>query len=231
MNRWLLLVLGAVLLGALILLLASAFPDALMAGDGQMRLTHSLLIVALVAGSAILHGRFRAAQAARHAAIWLAIGAVLLLAYSFRHEARDLGSRLLGELVPSRAQVGPGGAVALRASSHGHFVAEALVNGIPVRFLVDTGASDVVLSPADADRLGFDASRLSFTRTYRTANGTVRGAPVRLQEVAIGPIVLRDVAASVNGAAMDRSLLGMSFLSRLGGYDVSRDTLTLRPPP
>jgi len=231
MSRWLLLMLGAALLGAVILLLAQAFPAALTAEEGQMRLTHALLIIGLVAGSVVLHGRFRAAQATRHAAIWMAIGALILVAYSFRHEAQDLGSRLMGDLVPSRAQVGPGGSVSLKSGAHGHFVAEALVNGVPIRFLVDTGASDVVLSPADAERLGFDPAQLSFTRTYRTANGTVRGAPVRLREIAVGAIVVPDVAASVNGAAMDRSLLGMSFLSRLGGYDVSRDTLTLHPRP
>ena len=64
---------------------------------------------------------------------------------------------------------------------------------------------------------------------YRTANGTVTGAPVRLDEVRLGTIVLRDVRASVNGAAMNRSLLGMSFLGRLGGYQVTGDRMTLTP--
>jgi len=106
-------------------------------------------------------------------------------------------------------------------------VVEALVDGEPVRFLVDTGASDVVLSPADARRIGFDPAQMSFTRTYNTANGLVQGAPVRLGAVEVGPIRIEDVRASVNGADMRRSLLGMSFLSRLGGYEVSEDALTL----
>ena len=117
----------------------------------------------------------------------------------------------------------------MRAGLGGHFVVEIEVNGIAIRFLVDTGASDVILSPADAARLGFNLSDLRYIRTYRTANGIVQGAPVRLDRVAVGPIALTNVRASVNGAPMRRSLLGMSFLSRLSGYEVRDDRLTLRP--
>ena len=119
-------------------------------------------------------------------------------------------------------------AISFRANAQGHFVVEADVDGTALRFLVDTGASDVSLSPADAERLGFDLAGLDYTRRYRTANGMIRGAPVRLARVAIGPIVLDDVRASVNEAAMKHSLLGMSFLERLSGYEVARETLTLR---
>ena len=101
------------------------------------------------------------------------------------------------------------------------------MNGVALRFLVDTGASDVVLGPADARRLGFDVAALDYSRRYRTANGVVFGAPVTLDRVRVGPIALDDVRASVNGAEMARSLLGMSFLGRLKGYEVSDDVLTL----
>ena len=94
--------------------------------------------------------------------------------------------------------------------------------------MVDAGASNVVLSPADARRLGFDLARLSFHQVFRTANGMVRGAPVTLAEIRIGPIELHNVRASVNGADLSQSLLGMSFLDRLAGYSVENGTLTLR---
>jgi aspartyl protease family protein len=86
----------------------------------------------------------------------------------------------------------------------------------------------VVLSPADARRMGFDLGRLDFTGRAETANGHVRSAPVRLRELVIGPIRLTDVRAAVNEAEMSESLLGLSFLSRLEGYEVSGDRLTLR---
>lgn len=102
------------------------------------------------------------------------------------------------------------------------------MNGVSVIFLLDTGASDIVLDPGDAVRLGFNLDRLAFTRRYQTANGVVKGAPIRLDSVQIGPIKLRNVSASVNGAPLGRSLLGMSFLDRLSGYGVENGTLILR---
>tara|TARA_R110002124_G_scaffold105164_3_gene255911 strand:- start:47124 stop:47816 length:693 start_codon:yes stop_codon:yes gene_type:complete len=216
-------------LGGLVLFLALQFPEALTTRGEQIQLTHALLLVAVIGGAAIAHGRFQARQALRHAAIWVGIGAVLLLGYSFRAEFQALGDRLMGELLPHRAQETAAGDVVIRAGDHGHFVAEARVNGVAIRFLVDTGASEVVLSPRDAMRLGFDLKSLSFNRIYQTANGTVTGAPVRLDDIRIGPIVVTDVRASVNGAEMKRSLLGMTFLGRLGGYRVDGDVLTLSP--
>lgn len=229
MKRPMVLILVGLAVAGLVLFLALQFPDALTSRGEQIHLTQSLILVAVIGGAAIAHGRFRARQALRHAAIWVGLGAVLLLGYSFRGEFQAMGDRLMGELLPHRAQVSTGGDVAIRAGDHGHFVAEAMVNGINIRFLVDTGASEVVLSPRDAKRLGFNPATLSFNRIYQTANGTVTGAPVRLEEIRIGPIVVRDVRASVNGAEMKRSLLGMSFLGRLGGYRVEGNVLTLNP--
>jgi aspartyl protease family protein len=97
-----------------------------------------------------------------------------------------------------------------------------------MRFLVDTGASEVMLSPADARRLGYEPAALAYTRLYQTANGTVRGAPVTIPEIVIGPIRLTNVEASVNEHETEGSLLGMSFLGRLSGYQVNGNTLTLR---
>jgi aspartyl protease family protein len=164
----------------------------------------------------------------RHALAWLAIALVLLVGYSYRHQVQRLGQRLIGEVMPQRGVVA-GGAVSFRTAKGGHFVIEAEVNGVALRLLVDTGASDVVLNPADARRLGFDVASLNYSRRYRTANGIVFGAPVLLNRVRIGPIALDDVRASVNRADMARSLLGMSFLGRLSGFEVSDDILTLRP--
>ena len=104
----------------------------------------------------------------------------------------------------------------------------ALVDGVKIKFLVDTGATDVVLNSGDAMRLGLNFKQLSFDKIYQTANGIVRGAPVKLGRVKIGPIEITNVRASVNGADMTNSLLGMSFLSRIGGYEVIGDRLTLK---
>jgi len=76
--------------------------------------------------------------------------------------------------------------------------------------------------------LGINVETLNFSRRYATANGVVFGAPIRLDKIEIGPIVVKAVRASVNGADMRRSLLGMSFLERLNGFNISKNILTLR---
>ncbi len=222
-----LLGLGAVA-AAGIATLAVGFPEALADDETQMRLTYSVLLVVFLGSSALLHRRFNLNQKLRHATVWLALGAALFLGYAFRDEAAGLWNRLAGELVPGRGTVADG-VISFRAAQGGHFMVEALVEGVPVRMMVDTGASTVVLSPADAKRLGIDLDALSFDTVFETANGIVRGAPVRLRRMVLGPIAMTDVRASVNGAPMRQSLLGMSFLSRLSGYEVTGDRLTLRP--
>ncbi len=193
-----------------------------------MRITYLVALVALVSTGLVARRRLRLSAAAGHAALWLGVGLMLVVGYSFRHELGAIGERVLGELVPHRGVATGAGAITFQPQENGHFVVEAVVDGVPVRFLVDTGASDVVLTRFDARRLGFDPDGLAYTRLYSTANGVVRGAPVRLGEVVVGPIRLMGVAASVNESLMDGSLLGMSFLDRLGSYEVRDGALTLR---
>jgi len=222
------MLLVAVAGGATVALLTGAFPEALAGRDAQINIVYSLLLLTLLGGSAVLHWRRRPGFAARAVLIWLGVGLVLFAAYTYRHEAAGIRDRLVAELLPHAGREAAG-AISFAMGRGGHFVVEADVDGTDIRFLVDTGASDVTLSPRDAKRLGFDLGALQFTKRYRTANGMVRGAPVRLGRITIGPVTVRDVAASVNGAPMDRSLLGMSFLERLSGFEVKDDTLTLRP--
>ena len=119
--------------------------------------------------------------------------------------------------------------VSIARSRDGHFWIDAEVNGRQIRFLVDTGASDVVLTREDADRLGILLQPQDYSLVYRTASGTTRAAPVQLDYVSFGTLHLWNVEAAVNQSNMDVSLLGQSFLSRLSGFEVSGNILTLRP--
>ncbi len=108
-------------------------------------------------------------------------------------------------------------------------MARGAANGTSLSLLVDTGASTVVLKPADAERAGIDTAALSFTTPVSTANGTTFAAPVRLKSVSVGPLEVRDVEALVaQPGALSENLLGMSFLKRLRSYEFSGDFLTLR---
>ncbi len=114
------------------------------------------------------------------------------------------------------------------AGPDGHFMVDAAVGGVEIRFLVDTGASRVVLTREDAERLGFQPHLLDYSELYRTANGEVPGAPVVLPDLSIGELVIDDVRASVIQSPMVTSLLGMSVLGRLDGYEVRDEGLVLR---
>ena len=161
--------------------------------------------------------------------MWLALGVLLALGYSYRFELGDVVDRLGGELIPYAAVTTEDGALRVRAQPDGHFFVDARVDGQEVRFLVDTGASVVALSPADANRIGLDRARLNFSRRLQTAGGIVRAAPVRIRMLELGDIRLTNVRAVVNEEFMPHSLLGVSALDRLGGYEVRDGTLTLKP--
>ncbi|KIC42490.1 aspartyl protease [Ruegeria sp. ANG-R] len=109
----------------------------------------------------------------------------------------------------------------------GHYYLPMLVNGKAVTFLVDTGASNIVISPKDAERIGIDTEQLNYLGRASTANGVVRTAPVRLESLSLGPITDRDIPASVNGGDLDQSLLGMEYLHRFSNIQFADGRLIL----
>jgi aspartyl protease family protein len=112
------------------------------------------------------------------------------------------------------------------ANGQGHVILDAAVNGASVRLLVDTGASLVTLTPADARAAGITPSELVFNHRVSTANGSARMAPVTLREIRIGQLSIYDVPAAVL-ENLNISLLGMSFLGRLQGYEMRDGKLTI----
>jgi len=226
-----------VLVAGLVVGLLVAFPNAPGLGDQASGLgDETPRLVYLVALLAILIVSLGASFAEsprrtlRHIAIWVAIGSGIALLYAFRGEFGMARDRVVGNAMPAQgvATVTPTEKSVTLYAQGGHFFAEAEVEGKKVMFMVDTGASDIALSRADAQRLGISPSEREFTRVYQTANGLSRGAPITLDSVAIGPIDLRYVEASVVEGELGMSLLGMSFLNRLSGYQVTGDRLVLR---
>lgn len=120
-------------------------------------------------------------------------------------------------------------APAVPKSNDGHFWADGRVNGADVRFLVDTGASEVFLTLADARRLGIDPDQLVYDRKVRTADGESFAAPVRLTSVSIQGVRLTQVDALVIGRGLPASLLGMSYLGRLSRFEATPNALVLEP--
>ena len=134
----------------------------------------------------------------------------------------------MAALVPGYAASSGDDELVLSARNDGHFHIIGAVNGTSVDFLVDTGASDIVLSPDDARSVGLDPRTLDFSRTYQTANGQGRGAPVTLRSLQVGPLRLANQAASVNRAEMPNSLLGMAFFRNVASFEIRGRNLFIR---
>ena len=109
----------------------------------------------------------------------------------------------------------------------GHYWAWATVDGHPVRVLVDTGATTVALTPEDAQRAGVDLEMLVYNRDVNTAQGVTQAAPVVLDHVSVAGAEIDHVEALVVPHGLSASLLGMSYLGRLEGFEATRAGLIL----
>ncbi len=130
---------------------------------------------------------------------------------------------------PETRQTSVGGATQILRGADGHWWADALVEGRAVRLMVDTGATVVALTPEDARRLGLTLTAADFADEITTAAGPARAARVTLRALSVGGVRVDDVQAVVVEHGLPHSLLGMSWLSRLSGFEASADALTLRP--
>ena len=129
----------------------------------------------------------------------------------------------------SRTQTAASAGASIPKAADGHFWANGQVNGAgSVRFLVDTGATAVALTPADAQRLGIKAADLHFGSQVVTAAGATRAAPVKLASITVAGARLENVDALVIEKGLDTSLLGMTYLGRLTGFEATRQALILQ---
>jgi aspartyl protease family protein len=214
--------------GVAIWRLSVLFPGSLDSDYDQARLIQLVGLLALLSAGAAFAPRIKWRETARNIAIWAAIAAVLVIGLSFRAEIETVAMRVRSELVPGYALETGEHEMVLTESDGGSFYIIGEVNGVPVRFLIDTGASDTVLSPSDAARLGIDVRELEFSRIYETANGVGRGASYTIDELSVGPIEIANMPVSVNEAEMSSSLLGMTFLRRLRSFEIQGRRLILR---
>jgi aspartyl protease family protein len=132
-------------------------------------------------------------------------------------------------VIAASPESGAGERAEILKSPDGHYWADAEVNGEAVRFLVDTGATAVALTPADAQRLGIRLDQLKYDYTVGTAAGQTRAASVKLASVSVDGARIDNVAALVIEKGLDSSLLGMTYLGRLSSFQATRQSLFLQP--
>lgn len=224
-GLWLLLVAA---LAGLVVALARAFPEAVRTSDDWTRVAYAVGLILIVSTGIFRFGPGRFGQYLRYAAIWLAVIAVLALAFAYRDVFPGVGQRL-------RLAFSDGDPVAtgehelvIPQDREGSFVVVGRVNGQRVRFVVDTGATDTVLSPEDARRLGIDLKGLTFGEPAETANGIGYSAAYTAKSLEVGPIAFDDFKLAINEAPMSSSLLGLSFLRRLRSFEHRDGQLILR---
>jgi aspartyl protease family protein len=190
--------------------------------DTIMRAVYLVLLGTVIGGYFLLASRQRLSQTLQHAAIWFLIFVGGVLVYGIWEDVRDIAT-------PRQSVVSDvnGVVVDVPRQRDGHYHLWLEVNGTDVEFIVDTGATDLVLTRRDAERVGLVAEDLRFLGEALTANGMVRTAAVRLDEVVLGEIVDRGVPAVVNEGEMHQSLLGMSYLQEFGRIEIENDQLRL----
>jgi aspartyl protease family protein len=194
-----------------------------------------LALLVFIASSLIGSYRGRAGEAVRDMLTWAVVALALVIGYGYRDRILAVGHQVLGELLPPgsvlRADIRTEGerSVKFRRRQDGTYVVPAEANGVPIKMLVDTGASWVVLTAEDGRRMGFDLEDLRYTVPVQTANGTIYAASVRLRTLTVGKISINDVDALVaKRGPLRENLLGLSFLNRLSGFDFSNGYLTMR---
>ncbi|MEL6548729.1 MAG: TIGR02281 family clan AA aspartic protease [Pseudomonadota bacterium] len=190
-----------------------------MTGDNIATLLFLLVLLTVIGGGFFVRNRPSLGQTARTMGTWFLLFVGLIVAYGLWDDVQS-------EFSTSQALVTEG-EVSVPRRGDGHFYLTLEVNGAPIEFVVDTGATDVVLTREDAARAGLDTADLVFFGQAMTANGPVEIAPVRLDTVEFGSFVDRGVRASVNNGQMPGSLLGMSYLSRFDTLQIQDGRLTL----
>jgi len=199
-----------------------------LSSDEMGSLLYKIGLVVLAGGAVLAMFRNNFSQALTQAMIWVMVGLALVLGYTYRFELYEVGDRLMVELMPGRA-VSRGHTVELARAGTGDFRIGTEVNGVRIAMVLDTGASSVVLTHEDAKKAGLPTEFIKYAINVETANGHTLAAPATLDRLAVGSIVERQVPALIaQPGQLKTSLLGMSFLNRLQGWEVRGGRLLMR---
>lgn len=192
-----------------------------MSGDQIANLLYLVLLGSALAGLVFIQNRENLAKGLQHLAAWALIFVGIVAGYGLWSDIRNT-------VAPQQMIFAEEGRIELPRAPDGHYYVTLDVNGAPVNFVVDTGASSMVLTREAALRAGMDPETLHFLTEAMTANGPVQTARVTVAEVGLGPFTDRNVPAYVNGGEMQTSLLGMSYLDRFARLEIAGGKLVLQ---
>ena len=155
-------------------------------------------------------------------------GAVIVAVFSPRAPSGPVAPVVAPVTTPTQPTPINGGDFTLTRAADGHFYTDAQVNGTIIRFLVDTGASSVALSKADAARIGLQFTDADFTAVGQGAGGALALKPVTLDRIIIGTTDASNVEGVIVNSDMKVSLLGQSWLKRVGTVEIKGDKMVLK---
>jgi len=158
---------------------------------------------------------------------WILFALVALALYSYRFEIIEVKDRVLSNLFPSKAINKNHEQLILNISQDGHYYLNVKINNQEVRFMIDTGASEVVIDQKIASNLGLDLSNIVYDKVFQTANGQSYGASIYFKEIDVSGVKFYNVQASITNSDLLSPLLGMSFLQKFYKYEFYRDKLIL----
>ncbi len=177
---------------------------------------------------AIFNSKTPFKQLIKAAGAWVIIIGVLLIGFSYKSELVRIYNRVYANLIPGNYVKDNKKTVIVYANQYGHYYVNSITQGANIKYLIDTGATTVSLTRADAEKIGIDINKLNYTQKVSTANGIVLSAPVKLDYIQINDIIVEDIRASVSqDNGLEKSLLGMSFLNKLNSFEVSEDSLKM----
>ena len=191
-----------------------------MDGDNIGRLVYLVVLGTAVAFWFVSHNRQTLNRTLQQVMAWVFIFVGVIAVIGLWEDIRS-------SVGPAPQMAITGDAIEVPRAQDGHYYLPMLVNGTAVTFLVDTGASQIVLSDKDATRAGIDTAQLSYIGRAATANGVVRTAPVRLDSLTLGPITDRNVPVSITEGELHQSLLGMEYLHRFSNIQFADGRLIL----
>ncbi|WP_255210208.1 retropepsin-like aspartic protease family protein [Sphingobium cloacae] len=192
------------------------------------------LLALVLVGSALLTRRIPLGGMMRMALLWVAIFAILMMLFSLAQisglflRAVDAPSSAVEPAATPKAQI-EGSHIRIPVSSDGHYWVEGAVNGTPVRFLIDSGASVTALSETAAKAAALNIDPAQPTVIMVTANGRVEAQRSRIATLAIGPVRTSDLEIVVSPAFGDVNVIGMNMLSRLKSWGVENGEMVLTP--
>ncbi|KAE9626537.1 retropepsin-like aspartic protease family protein [Parasedimentitalea maritima] len=191
-----------------------------MADVDYGRIIYLVLLLAAVGSWVFVQNRQSLGKTVQQLAIWAFIFLGVIAGYGLWGDIRNT-------VRPQQSVINSTGQVEVPRSADGHYYLTLDINTVPITFLIDTGATDVVLNARDARRAGIDPDTLNYLGRANTANGEVRTASVWLDSISLGSITDSNVRVWVNQGELDQSLLGMAYLQRWSSIEIRNGALLL----